>query len=175
MSENLRGRVQQIHRQRLERLVTYWCRAPTLDGRAVDFQFTLDLDDERTRYLQRGSRVFYDTQAVGVWGRVRLPGPDTRPIPVDGVTTTRVPAAEEGRPASYREAAMFEAAPELALQQRVQREAERMGFEVTFGVDQATPYVEVTVPGRGTMKHYKDIAATWEEVLDGAGLGGTIR
>jgi hypothetical protein len=170
----LRGRVREIVRNRELRLVVYSCRAPTLSGVAVDFEFTLGMGDERTRILQRGSRVFYSTHNVsGAWGFVTLLD-DGRRIPVDKSRSTKVEATGGG-PASYREAAMFEAAPELALKQRVQRDAARMGFDVSFGIEEGQAYVEVAVPGRGTIKHYKDIAATWEEVLDGAGLGGTIR
>lgn len=177
MSEDLRGRVRTVRYEQASKLATVYCRAATLNGNAVDFQFTLGAQDPRLDALQPGSRVFYSTHgAVGVWGSVTLPPwvPNAdQPIPVDGLSTARAPA-QGGRRPSYGDALAFEPAPSVEDRERVATEAARMGFEVTFGVEGDRPYVEVHVPGRGKMKHYKDIAATWDEVLADAGLGGTI-
>lgn len=173
MTEDLKGRVRDVNFDRVKGLYHYRCRAPTLDGRAVDFEFTLDHEDERAEALMPGSRVTYSSPAAGVQGTARVPGFD-KAVVVDRVRATRVPSTSDG-PASFREGLLFEAVPELAVMERIDREARRMGYEIAWGNHQGTPFVEITVPGRGKMRHLKDIAETWEEVLDRAGLGGTIQ
>lgn len=174
MIEDLKGRVRDVNYDRVKALYHYRCRAPTLDGRAVDFEFTLNSEDERAEALMPGSRVTYSSPAAGVHGTARVPGFDDKPVVLDRVRTTRVPSTSDG-PASFREGLLFEAVPSLALMKRMDGEARRMGYEIAWGNHLGTPFVEVTVPGRGKMRHHKDIAETWEEVLDRAGLGGTLQ
>jgi len=183
MNEDLRGRVSFVVRDLDQSLLRYTCRAATLNGVAVDFMFALGFDDPRIEALRPGNRVLYSTQGTkGVWGAVRVPGFDQW-IPCDGITTQKVPGRGDAPP-SFRESLLFAECPEPAIVARVEREAARMGYGVEFGVGaraaedlsttQRTPYVEIQVPGRGNVRHWKDADVTWEETLIAAGLGGTL-
>lgn len=168
LGEELRGRVTERHIDAQTLLVTVRCHAATLNGKRVEFAFTLPPEDARHVALQIGNRVFYSTHgALGVWGSVSVPGWESQRIVVDSVQTMRKDDARQ---------AMFgpDSRPPIALERRVRQDAARMGFEVEFVVEAEQSYVEIQVPGRGKVKHYKDNDDSWEEVLMAAGLGGTI-
>lgn len=162
-------------------LVTYEARAATLNGEAIDFTFTLGVEDRRVPYLAPGSRVMLLESAIGIWRTVTVPGMDGK-IPVDEVSTVKVGE-------TYGQAMhLTPGAPSLALVDGARRRASSLGVEVKFQVEsvwiaerdgtRATLrdvwVIKITVPGRGKIRRLKADDERWEEVLADAGLGDTI-
>lgn len=171
--EDLRGRVRTVTIDQTRLMMKIHCRAATIDGKAVDFTFALGFEDDRLPLAQPGSRVTYSTrQALGVWGLALVKGAEDRPIPVDKVTTTVTGG-------TYGDALLKEdnGAPPAPLLERVIRDAEAMGITVRVGNEderESRWWVEVEIPGRGKVKHYKVPDETWDELLTTAGLTGTL-
>lgn len=177
MMEDLKGRVRRrsMNLAKDPNLMRYQCRAATIDGRAVDFEFTLMKTDDRASALQPGNRVTLSAASSGAWGAVIVPG-FTQRIPVDTWAWAKAEDPGEGRRASYRDALGLgdDILPPPEMKERAQREAEHMGYQLVFGVEADRSFIEITVPGRGKMKHYKAPGVAWDELMTTAGLGGTL-